>query len=323
MFKPISMPDGRQTSSLGFGCASLMNIPSSSERTYILDLAYDHGITHFDTARMYGLGHAEQELRPLLATKRSKITLATKFGLDNPLLFKKFSNRQSLLRSLIRRNKLTTRLAKKLYSHIAVSRTFSSEACQESLLHSLKSLNTDLVDILYMHDPLPSDQFDPSLPILFDSFKANGLIRYIGIAANPSSASYYINKYPSLFDAIQLGTSSPSLALTPHVTGVHSFFGHIRHLAPILQSSFSTAPALCRLWSDRLSIDLTLKPNLAAVVLAAKQLVNPSSIHLFSTTKPGNLAHIMTCIQNSSWSDAELISFARFLSTLSSKYAII
>lgn len=39
-----------------------MQSPSKKERMAVLAGAMDSGITHFDTARMYGLGMAEAEL---------------------------------------------------------------------------------------------------------------------------------------------------------------------------------------------------------------------------------------------------------------------
>src|SRR6185503_14619010 len=47
---------------LGFGCASLMRVPSRREREALLGEAFEQGIRHFDVARMYGLGAAESEL---------------------------------------------------------------------------------------------------------------------------------------------------------------------------------------------------------------------------------------------------------------------
>lgn len=39
-----------------------MQAPFRKERMAVLGCAVEHGITHFDTARMYGLGSAESEL---------------------------------------------------------------------------------------------------------------------------------------------------------------------------------------------------------------------------------------------------------------------
>ncbi|WP_176704326.1 aldo/keto reductase, partial [Mycobacterium malmoense] len=72
-----------RVSAVGFGCGGLMQSPSRRERMAVLGAAVDNGITHFDTARMYGLGMAEAELGAFLRTvPRDTVTIATKFGID-------------------------------------------------------------------------------------------------------------------------------------------------------------------------------------------------------------------------------------------------
>ena len=72
-----------KVSAVGFGCGGLMRSPSRKERMAVLGSAVDSGITHFDTARMYGLGMAEAELGAFLRTvDRDAVTVATKFGID-------------------------------------------------------------------------------------------------------------------------------------------------------------------------------------------------------------------------------------------------
>ena len=56
MLPVISLSTGRNTTALGFGCASLMRLPEARDRQRLLDLAVDLGIRHFDGARLYGLG---------------------------------------------------------------------------------------------------------------------------------------------------------------------------------------------------------------------------------------------------------------------------
>lgn len=59
LIKPIQLPNGRNTTNLGFGCASLMRLPTAGSRDRLLRTVIDEGITHFDVARMYGSGEAE------------------------------------------------------------------------------------------------------------------------------------------------------------------------------------------------------------------------------------------------------------------------
>lgn len=77
-------------SRLGFGTASLHHLLSSGDRQSLLETAFDHGFTHFDTAPLYGDGMAERELGKFLASKREKVTIGTKFGFPSISLFEQF-----------------------------------------------------------------------------------------------------------------------------------------------------------------------------------------------------------------------------------------
>ena len=67
--------------SLGFGGATLTNLKSLKEVLQLLDLAFDYGVRHFDTAPLYGQGYSEVIYGKFLKDKRQQITLTTKFGL--------------------------------------------------------------------------------------------------------------------------------------------------------------------------------------------------------------------------------------------------
>ena len=82
-----------ETTSLGFGCAGLMRLSSRKSRQRLLECVYDSGILHFDVARMYGLGRAEEELGIFLRGRRTDVVVATKFGIE--------VNRTSGLASLV------------------------------------------------------------------------------------------------------------------------------------------------------------------------------------------------------------------------------
>ena len=44
---------------LGFGCASLTSLNNRKLSLSLLEHTYNEGITHFDVARLYGMGNAE------------------------------------------------------------------------------------------------------------------------------------------------------------------------------------------------------------------------------------------------------------------------
>src|SRR5436853_7833547 len=68
-------------SRLGLGTASLHHLLWSSERMQLLKTALDCGISHFDTARMYGEGLAEREVGRFLTGGRQRVTIGTELEL--------------------------------------------------------------------------------------------------------------------------------------------------------------------------------------------------------------------------------------------------
>lgn len=92
-------------SAIGFGCGALMQSPSRKDRMAVLSAALDSGITHFDTARMYGLGRAEAELGTFLRTvDRDSVTIATKFGIDVGGAARRLGRFQAPARALLKRH---------------------------------------------------------------------------------------------------------------------------------------------------------------------------------------------------------------------------
>jgi len=80
LIREIQLPNGRKTANLGFGCAGLLRLPTLRQRENLLRTAVEVGLTHFDVARMYGMGTAEGIVGSWLKPFRGQDTLARKFG---------------------------------------------------------------------------------------------------------------------------------------------------------------------------------------------------------------------------------------------------
>lgn len=113
--------------------------------------AIDHGITCFDTAAAYGLGHSEKLMGQAIQNKRQEIIVVTKGGLtwdpDKRRLF----------------------------------RDSSEQAIIEGCDGSLKRLNTDYIDLYLIHWPDPTTPFEETMKAL-DNLKTAGKIRHIGVS---------------------------------------------------------------------------------------------------------------------------------------------
>ena len=120
-----------------------------AESLKIMDYAFDHGVNFFDTANGYNQGASEVIVGRGLAGRRHEIILATKVWSQMG------SNPND--RGLSRYNILS-----------------GVEA-------SLKRLNTDYIDLYYMHMPDYKTSVEESLQAM-DSLVRSGKVRYIGVS---------------------------------------------------------------------------------------------------------------------------------------------
>ncbi len=78
--------DGPMVSAIGLGCLSFGGIfgaTTDDDSLRCLDAAWDHGITFYDTANIYGQGRSETVLGEWLKTRRHPAVLATKASIVN------------------------------------------------------------------------------------------------------------------------------------------------------------------------------------------------------------------------------------------------
>lgn len=145
--------NGRLTNPIGLGCMSLSwayaDRPSDADGIALLHRAIELGYDHFDTARLYGQGHNETIVGQALRGKRDKVYLASKMGI--------FASGE--------RRGIDCKPA----------------TIREQLEVSLRLLQTDHIDLYYMHRrdftvPIEESQGD-GRP---DSRRQNGCDRLVG-----------------------------------------------------------------------------------------------------------------------------------------------
>lgn len=159
-YKTISNT-GFKISALGLGCMGMSEFygtTNEAEALQTIQLAVDNGITHFDTADNYGYGTNEILVGKALKLFRNKITIATKFGIIRD------------------KNNPAAR-------GVDGSPENAIKVCNESL----KRLQTDYIDLFYLH------RMDYNIPIeetvyAMSKLVKEGKVRYIGLSeADPDS----------------------------------------------------------------------------------------------------------------------------------------
>ncbi|KAL5521503.1 hypothetical protein ACEPAF_2251 [Sanghuangporus sanghuang] len=140
---------GNEVFALGYGAMGIgfnRDGESDEQRFKVLDAAYDAGCKHWDTANVYG--DSEELLGKWFKRtgKRSEIFLASKFGFDP------FPNIDG-----------------------------TPENAKKTLEEALKKLQTDYIDLYYLHRPDPKVPIEATVGTLAE-FVKQGKIRYIGIS---------------------------------------------------------------------------------------------------------------------------------------------
>ncbi|NII40514.1 aryl-alcohol dehydrogenase-like predicted oxidoreductase [Curtobacterium flaccumfaciens] len=109
--------------------------------------AHDLGVTHFDTAELYGWGTGERLLGSALAPIRDEVTIATKFG----------------------------------FTPDAYAPNSQLDHIRQVVDASLRNLGTDSIDLLYQH------VHDPEVPVedvvgVMQEFVQAGKVRWLGLS---------------------------------------------------------------------------------------------------------------------------------------------
>lgn len=160
-----------EVSAMGIGCWAIGGPAFNLDGTAIgwgdvndedsvkgLHAAIDAGITLFDTSNMYGCGHSETLLGEALRGRRDRVVISTKFG---------------WVFDAERRMKL--------------GYDISPSYIRESLEGSLKRLQTDYIDVYFLHVPTCSAEETEEARDTLNSLVREGKIRTYGWSVDDAS----------------------------------------------------------------------------------------------------------------------------------------
>jgi len=276
---------------LGFGSSELMGGITRRDSIALLETAFGAGIRHFDTAPSYGYGEAERVLGATFASRRDQITITTKYGILPPRNRNVLGIARRLLLPVVKAvPSLKSRIRSRVPAaggHPARAR-FTPEELRASIDASRAALRTDYIDILLLHEAIPSDLSDDLLAELERSVAA-GKIRHFGIGSEAPAAAAIYRADRRFCPVLQFEWSVLSGA-RPAFPG--SFVITHRSLSSDfiqLRAWLGANPAIARGWARELDLDVTSTAVLSGLMLAAAREANPDGMTLFSSRRPDNI----------------------------------
>ncbi|MEU5654298.1 aldo/keto reductase [Streptomyces sp. NPDC047737] len=145
---------GPQVGVQGLGCMGISEFYGDTDEAAArdtLEAALEAGVTLFDTADIYGRGANETFLAPFVGAHRDEITLATKFAIE--------------------------RTDDPHYRGVRNDPAYIREAVEGSL----RRLNTDVIDLYYMHRRDPLVPFAESVGAMAELVR-EGKVRQLGLS---------------------------------------------------------------------------------------------------------------------------------------------
>jgi len=173
------------TPNLGIGTSRLAHFFSPQQALQTLDLAFDNGITYYDTAPIYGFGWSEKILGRFAKNKRDQLVLATKAGLDASSTLSRLPlQAQYLLRKGITGLRAIWQPKSHAGSVGIQSTRINGHQLMLSLEHSLKRLNTEYVDFLLLHELTVEQANTPEVIAFAQKAIESGKTRFVGIGSS-------------------------------------------------------------------------------------------------------------------------------------------
>jgi len=180
-------------SEIGLGCMNLSHAygtpPSKEAAVALLHEALDLGVTLFDTAALYGFGANEELVGPVLKSHRSRITLASKGGMTG----------------------------QPVGAGGALQRVIDGrpESIRRDCEASLKRLQTDVIDLYYLHRWHKEVPIEDSVGAMSDLVRA-GKVRALGlseVSASTLKKAHAVHPIAALQTEYSLWTRNPEIAV--------------------------------------------------------------------------------------------------------------
>jgi D-threo-aldose 1-dehydrogenase len=278
----------KTTTRVGFGTGGLLRISSARRRQDTLAAALASGVTHFDTAPLYGFGESERALGRFLRGRRGAVTLTTKFGLQASALAARLAVFQGAARRALELFPALRRAAVRNAGALSTPPTFSLPAARASLEKSLRALRTDYVDFYLAHQASATALPDEELIGWLQDMKRAGKVLAFGVATDFDWLRPVLEKRPQLSRVVQFDsdlTRGNVAALDGDPERLLITYGFIGRAVAVCRERLAAGahPTLARADDD----------ELGGLLLRAAVLANPEGIVLMQSRSPARIERNM------------------------------
>jgi len=238
---------------IGLGCMNLSHAygppPSTTDAAKILRSAVDLGVTHFDTAALYGFGSNESLLGEVLAPFRDQLHIATKCGMTG----------------------------------VGGKRVIDGrpESLKRTIEDSLRRLHTDVIDLCYLHRWDKQIPIEDSIGALADMV-AEGKILAIGlseVSAATLRRAHAVHTIAAVQSEYSLWSRNVEVAILEETRRIGAAFvafsplgrGYLTGTPPVpsLFSPSDIRTAMPRFQEPHWSLNLAVHAKLPALAAAA------------------------------------------------------
>ncbi|MCR6629971.1 MAG: aldo/keto reductase [Magnetospirillum sp.] len=181
---------GLTVSALGLGCMGMSEFYGPADEAQslaTLERAFALGVTHYDTADMYGSGHNETLLARFLKDKRDRVVVATKFGI--------------------------VRQPGQYARRVDNSPAYVRQACEASL----QRLGIDTIDLYYCHRRNPEVPVEDMVGAMAELVK-EGKVRALGlseVSAATLRRAHAVHPIAAVQSEYSLWTRDPEAGVLP------------------------------------------------------------------------------------------------------------
>lgn len=280
---------GLTTTSLGYGCSGLMHPATAKERLALLATAFEAGIRHFDVARYYGHGGAENILGEFLSAggRRDQATITTKFGVEPSLVGQSKGGRKliSLAQRLASIHPAVRRVLAARANRAVRAGCFDVDCARRSLEHSLFELRTDHIDLLLLHEAALDDTRTEGLYDFLEEAVRVGKIHAYGLGSDYSKVPAVLAQAPAFARVMQIanGIGQHNLPRLPPDPARALLTHSALKPLPALAAAFAEVPAEpAGAWPP---VEWLRGPELAGLLLGLSLHENSQGVTLFSSLK--------------------------------------